>query len=107
MAGMPEMQEHFPASAMDGGYAGNAGAFSGARMDGGYAGNAGAFSGARMDGGYAGNAGAFSGARMDGGDAECRSNFRRCLDGTSAEIERSFFGPDGTNTKKSKPHLCV
>jgi hypothetical protein len=29
MAGMPEMQEHFPASAMDGGYAGNAGAFSG------------------------------------------------------------------------------
>jgi hypothetical protein len=26
MAGMPEMQEHFPASAMDGGYAGNAGA---------------------------------------------------------------------------------
>jgi len=28
---MPEMQEHFPASAMDGGYAGNAGAFSGER----------------------------------------------------------------------------
>jgi hypothetical protein len=29
MAGMPEMQEHFPAMAMDGRYAGNAGAFSG------------------------------------------------------------------------------
>jgi hypothetical protein len=27
MAGMPEMQEHFPAMAMDGRYAGNAGAF--------------------------------------------------------------------------------
>jgi len=26
---MPEMQEHFPAMAMDGRYAGNAGAFSG------------------------------------------------------------------------------
>jgi hypothetical protein len=26
MAGMPEMQEQFPASARDGGYAGNAGA---------------------------------------------------------------------------------
>jgi len=29
MAGMPEMQEQFPASAMDGGDAGNAGAISG------------------------------------------------------------------------------
>jgi len=29
MAGMPEMQEHFPAMAKDGRYAGNAGAFSG------------------------------------------------------------------------------
>jgi hypothetical protein len=29
MAGMPELQEHFPATARDGGYAGIAGAFSG------------------------------------------------------------------------------
>ena len=37
-AGTPEMQEHFPAMAMDGRYAGNAGAFSGDAMDGRYAG---------------------------------------------------------------------
>jgi hypothetical protein len=29
MADMPEMQEQFPANAMDGGHAGNAGAISG------------------------------------------------------------------------------
>jgi hypothetical protein len=29
---MPEMQEHFPAAVMDGGDAGNAGAFSGHRQ---------------------------------------------------------------------------
>jgi hypothetical protein len=60
---MPKMQEHFPAIAMDGRYAGNAGAFSGdghgwpvcrkcrsifrqlSAMDGRYAENAGAFFG--------------------------------------------------------------
>jgi hypothetical protein len=47
--------------AMDGRYAGNAGAISGNGQDGRYAGNAGAISGNAMDGRYAGNAGAISG----------------------------------------------
>jgi hypothetical protein len=38
MAGMPKMQEQFSALAMDGRYAGNAGAISGDAMDGRYAG---------------------------------------------------------------------
>jgi len=48
MAGMPEMQEQFSAMAMDGRYAGNAGAIFGNTMDGRYAGNAGAIFGNTM-----------------------------------------------------------
>jgi hypothetical protein len=47
MAGMPKMQEHFSASAMDGRHTENAGAFSASAMDGRHTENAGAFFGWR------------------------------------------------------------
>jgi len=65
--------------AMDGRYAGNAGAISGMAMDGRYAGNAGAISGMAMDGRYAGNAGAISSEALGllpGVCRKCRSNFQ-------------------------------
>jgi len=52
-------------------------------MDGRYAGNAGAIAGMAMDGRYAGNAGAIAGMAMDRCEAlvragrKCRSNLRR------------------------------
>jgi len=63
MAGMPEMQEHFSALAMDGGYAEHAGAFFGGCLNGRTAAKRRAYV---LTVGYAENAGAFFGACRNG-----------------------------------------
>ena len=71
--------------AMDGLYAGNAGAVAGDAMDGLYAGNAGAVAGDGMDGPHACNAGAASGQQLQAGTPSLRCQQRAMVSGNDQD----------------------